>query len=137
MKFRIGYEFKYVFPQPTPCRLMLKVHRTRASDLVMPDQILTRPSTPISGYYDLFGNLCSRIVAPAGDKSISADTIIRDSGQPDPVDSGAAQLPVEHLCSPADFARATGLSTSAGSCSARPLRVARAFDQSASLSTNE
>ncbi len=97
MKFRVGYELQYAFPQPTPAILMLNIHFSRVSDLAMPDNMVISPSVPVSGYRDGFGNWCSRIVAPAGRMVISSDFVVRDSGQPDPVVPDAWQVPVEEL----------------------------------------
>jgi transglutaminase-like putative cysteine protease len=97
MKLRIGYEFCYHFPQPTPCLLTLNVHHTRVGDLVGPDHVLTTPPIPLIGYRDGFGNWCSRMVAPAGHLRISADTVVRDSGQLDLLVPDAGQIPLEHL----------------------------------------
>ena len=66
MLIRLGYELVYDCPQPTPMLLMLNVHYTRISDMVVPDYLVTSPSIPIRAYRDGFGNWCSRIVAPAG-----------------------------------------------------------------------
>jgi len=97
MKIRIGFELGYEFPQPTPIILMLNVHFTRVSDLAMPDSILISPSVDVSGYRDGFGNWCTRLLAPAGDMTITADSVIRDSGLPDPVVADAQQIRVEEL----------------------------------------
>ena len=97
MKLRVGYELTYDFPQPTPLIGMLNVHYTRAADLAAPDHILTTPSVPISGYRDLYGNWCSRILAPAGRFTLSTDVIVSDSGLADEIAPGAAQTPVEAL----------------------------------------
>ena len=97
LNLRVGYELQYEFPQPTPVILMLNVHSMRTSDLAMPDYIRLNPSVPISGYRDGFGNWCSRLVAPAGRMVISADSVVRDSGLPDPVVSNARQFGVEEL----------------------------------------
>ena len=97
MKFRIGYEFAYKFPQPTPCLLVLNVHHTRVGDLVTPDHVVTSPSVQLAGYRDGFGNWCTRIVAPAGLVRIFSNTEILDTGLPDPVPARAAQVPVEQL----------------------------------------
>jgi transglutaminase-like putative cysteine protease len=64
MQIRVGYELIYDCPQPTPMMLMLNIHHTRASDIVIPDHLTTTPSTPITAYRDIFGNWCNRIVAP-------------------------------------------------------------------------
>ena len=37
MQIRVGYELIYDFPQPTPMMLMLNIHHTRASDIVIAD----------------------------------------------------------------------------------------------------
>ena len=66
MKIRVGYELIYDFPQPTPMIVVLGAHFTRASDMIVPDLLMTSPSVPIFPYRDGFGNWCSRIVAPAG-----------------------------------------------------------------------
>src|SRR5580704_15545209 len=46
MQIRLGYELVYDFPQPTPMMLMLNVHYTRVSDLVVPDHLATSPGDP-------------------------------------------------------------------------------------------
>jgi transglutaminase-like putative cysteine protease len=97
MKLRVGYELQYELPQPTPMILMLNVHYSRTGDLAAPDNIIVSPAVPVEGYRDGFGNWCSRIVAPAGSVRITTDTIVRDTGAPDPVAPRAAQIPVEHL----------------------------------------
>jgi transglutaminase-like putative cysteine protease len=97
LHIRIGYEIVYQCPQPTFMILMLNVHYSRVADLVQPDYVLTAPALPLQGYRDLFGNWCTRLLAPAGITRIAADTVIRDSGLPDPVVPGAAQTPVEQL----------------------------------------
>jgi transglutaminase-like putative cysteine protease len=97
MQIRLGYELHYTFPQPTPMILTLNVHYSRASDLVRPDHMLTSPSVPIRAYRDLFGNWCTRLVAPAGKFKVFADAVINDTGIPDPVLPWAHQHPVEEL----------------------------------------
>lgn len=97
MRLRIGYELDYTFPQPTPVLSVLNVHFSRASDLEQPDLIRLSPSVPLTSYRDLFGNWCGRFVAPAGPMRISTDTVIRDSGLPDPVVPNARQHPIEEL----------------------------------------
>ena len=77
--------------------LMLNIHFTRVSDLVVPDYLVTVPSLPISAYRDSFGNWCSRILAPPGETRITTDALIKDSGLPDVVATDARQTPVESL----------------------------------------
>jgi transglutaminase-like putative cysteine protease len=97
MQIRVGFEMTYQCPQPTPMVLALSIHYSRAADLVRPDHLITRPSVPVTAYRDMFGNWCSRLVAPAGDFTISADALVNDTGQPDVVAPQAVQVPVEYL----------------------------------------
>ena len=97
MKIRIGYELIYDCPQPTPMILTLSVHYTRISDMIIPDQLITDPSVPLTAYRDNYGNWCSRIVAPKGLLKLSANGLVKDSGRPDLVVPQARQTPVEAL----------------------------------------
>jgi transglutaminase-like putative cysteine protease len=97
IKIRVGYELIYDLPQPTPMIMVLGIHFTRASDIVVPDYLTTTPSLPIAPYRDLFGNWCSRIVAPAGRLRLFGDGVVRDSGLPDVVAPSAPQHAVEDL----------------------------------------
>lgn len=97
MQFRIGFELIYSCQQPTPMIVTLGVHQSRVSDLVRPDHLLIKPPLPLRGYRDGFGNWCHRVVLPAGRTVFTTDTIIEDSGLPDPVDFQAVQHPVQEL----------------------------------------
>jgi transglutaminase-like putative cysteine protease len=97
MQLRIGYELIYSFPQATPIILVLNVHDSRASDIVVPDSLTIEPSIPVTGYRDGFGNQCHRVLAPAGRLRITADGVIRDSGKPDEIVAGAWQDSVQDL----------------------------------------
>ena len=97
MRIRCGYEITYECPQPTPMLALLNVHSSRYQDLETPDLLRTNPQIAVTQYHDGFSNLCSRFVLPAGRTVISADFVVRDSGEPDPVSAGAIQHPVENL----------------------------------------
>ena len=97
MDIRVGYELVYNCPQPTPMMLMLNIHHSRAGDIIVPDHMKTTPSVPITTYRDVFGNWCSRIVAPPGQIKISATGVVRDTGLPDRVELSAQQHPVQDL----------------------------------------
>ena len=110
MKIRVGFEMLYDFPQPTPMIMVLGTHFSRASDVIVPDLLTTSPAVEISPYRDMFGNWCSRMVAPAGRMRLAADGVVRDSGQPDPVVASASQhavedLPADTFTVPADFTK--------------------------------
>ncbi len=81
MQLRAGYELIYSFPQPTPIILVVNIHYSRTSDIVVPDRLITEPFFPITPYRDAFGNWCQRGLAPAGRVRLAADCLIRDNGQ--------------------------------------------------------
>jgi transglutaminase-like putative cysteine protease len=97
MQIRVGYELRYEFPQPTPVLLVLNIHHSRVSDIVKPDHIIISPNVPISSYRDVFGNWCSRILAPAGRVHIWSDAVVNDKGLPDVVVTEAEQYAVQAL----------------------------------------
>jgi transglutaminase-like putative cysteine protease len=97
MQLRIGYELIYDFPQITPVILVVNVHSSRSADLIVRDDLVAEPHTPIAAYEDLFGNHCHRILAPAGRLRLTADAVIRDSGRPDEVSWSASQATVQDL----------------------------------------
>ncbi len=97
MQIRFGYDISFRAAQPTPLLLTLHTHETRSGDLVSPDDLRTDPYVPLALYRDGFGNRITRLVAPAGSIRITADAVIRDSGEQDSVNRLAQQHPVESL----------------------------------------
>jgi len=97
MDIRVGYELIYDCPQPTPMLLVLNIHYSRASDIIVPDHIVTRPSLPVSAYRDMFGNWCSRMTAPAGRTIITTTAVVRDTGGVDAYYPDAREHPIEEL----------------------------------------
>ena len=97
MRIRTGFEITYDCPAPTPMLLTLSVHPSRRDDLETPDWVRTDPALDVRQYLDAYGNICSRILAPAGRTVLSADFVIRDSGQPDEFAPHAEQVAVQDL----------------------------------------
>ena len=97
MKIHIGFEMVYDCPQPTPMIFNLNVHFTRVSDLIGRDDIVFDPPVPMAAYRDSFGNWCSRVVAPRGRMTLTANATVRDSGLPDVIAPDARQMPVPEL----------------------------------------
>ena len=91
MQIRVGFEMVYEFAARTPVVLMLNVHPSRASDMIRPDQLRIAPALPVTRYLDAFANVCTRLVAPAGELKISTDALIADSGLPDAVEPTARE----------------------------------------------
>lgn len=97
MLIRFGHEFTITCQQPTAMLCIVSPHIERAADLVAPEAYTTSPQVPMHSYYDLFGNLCRRFVAPAGDFTFGMDATVRDSGQPDAYAPEAAEIPIAAL----------------------------------------
>jgi transglutaminase-like putative cysteine protease len=97
MKIRFGYEMVYGCPQPVPMILMLHVHPSRQADLLRADEMRIVPPVATDTYTDIFGNNCTRLVAPAGSIRISADALIEDNGLPELSFPDAREHPVEEL----------------------------------------
>jgi transglutaminase-like putative cysteine protease len=97
MLIRLGYEIAFDLPAPTPMLLMLHVHPSRFGSLREPDRVRVEPAVPVEEFTDAFGNRCGRLLAPAGALRLSNDTLVEDSGLPDPVCPDAEQHPVEEL----------------------------------------
>jgi transglutaminase-like putative cysteine protease len=83
LRIRAGYSISYDCPSPVAMLLALSVHPSRRDDLETPDWVRTDPIVEVQQYIDTFGNICSRVAAPAGRFTVSADFVIRDSGQVD------------------------------------------------------
>jgi len=72
MKLRVGYELVYQCAQPTSMLLMLNTHFSRARDVIVPEHVDTGPFVPLRQYCDSFGNLCTRLAAPAAELTLSS-----------------------------------------------------------------
>jgi len=97
MLIRIGFDLTFELPAPVPMILMLYTHPSRSGSLSGPEIIQVSPAIPISTFTDHLGNRCGRILAPAGQMRLWHETIIRDSGLPDPVSLDAGQLDVHAM----------------------------------------
>ena len=97
MQIKAGFQIAYDCPQPTPMLLVLSVHPSRIPDLQSPEVMSFDRDVPRSRYVDGFGNICTRITAPAGVTTISTDFLIGDSGAPDVVAPQARQHSIEEL----------------------------------------
>lgn len=97
MKIRAGYQIAFNCFQEVPMVLMLSVHPSRHSDLVSEHTIHFSPRVAARDYLDIFGNTCTRLVAPPGLIEIRNEFVIEDSGLPDEVAPQAGQCPLEQL----------------------------------------
>jgi transglutaminase-like putative cysteine protease len=97
MLIQIGYEIIFNSPIAVPMLLKLYTHPTLANQFKKPEQLQISPNIPIEEFYDSFGNRCVRIIAPRGQLRLWNNTVIENSGKPDPVDCDAHQLLVSEL----------------------------------------
>ncbi len=97
MLIRLGYDLTYACVQPTPMIVHLNIHPSRNASIVRQDDMLTTPTVPLSTYQDSFGNLCTRLVAPAGGIRLTADGLVHVTGLADEQNPDAAQHRVEDL----------------------------------------
>lgn len=97
VQIRAGYDIALQCPQDTPIVLALSIEQARERDLLTDHIIRFSPDIPSRNYVDMFGNVCTRIVAPAGLIEIRNEFLIADSGLPDEVAPNARQLDVAEL----------------------------------------
>lgn len=97
MLIRIGFEIAYFAVAETPMVIMMRVHPSRARDIVGEETIITEPDVGIHYYHDTFGNICGRLTAPPGGVTFRLDALVRDTGLPDAIAPEAQQMPVEQL----------------------------------------
>ena len=97
MHIRAGYEIAFECPQPTPTLLVLSIHPSRVPDLVTPQEISFDRDVIPYDYVDAFGNVCTRIIAPAGRITIRTDFVIADSGLTDIIAPYARQHDITEL----------------------------------------
>ena len=97
MKIRFGYEIVFNCPQATPMILLLNAAPQGKQQFLVPDYMRTDPVVPLTTYQDIFGNLCTRLEAPAGEIRICADGLLEDSGEREPEIWHAGETPVVAL----------------------------------------
>lgn len=97
MRIRIGHEMTIETGQDLTLISLTTPEPARHRDYVRPADDRTTPSVPVQSYVDRFGNICRRMVAPAGSFTIFSDITLNDPGLRDPVDHNAAEWPVEAL----------------------------------------
>jgi transglutaminase-like putative cysteine protease len=97
MRIKVGFEIGYSAAQATPMVIMLSIHPSRRHDIIGEETIVSEPDVRIGYYRDSFGNICGRLLAPAGGITLRGDALVRDSGLPDIVAPEAEQLAIDRL----------------------------------------
>ena len=76
---------------------MVHTRPERHGDLDAPEELVLAPNVPYRTYLDHYGNICTRVVAPAGTFSLSNRLVIADSGLPEPLPEGTRQHLIDEL----------------------------------------
>ena len=97
MLIRLGYDLQFDLPRATPFVTLLNVHPSRERDLAQPEFLHVEPNVPVSYYLDVFGNRCARFLAGPGALTLRNDAVIQDSGELDPENQEAREVPVQDL----------------------------------------
>ena len=96
MLIRVGCEFDYVAPGPTPTVWQVRPRAERAQSLVY-EAWGAVPAVPWTSYHDPFGNVCDRLTLPPGRTVLRYDANVQVHGKKDDADTTARQVPVESL----------------------------------------
>ena len=80
MRIRAGYDIAFRCAQEVPMVLMLTVHPGRQADLLTEHRVALSEGVQLRDYHDLFGNVCTRLIAPTGLLEIRNEFVIEDSG---------------------------------------------------------
>jgi len=103
MHIRYGYRIDVLCESPIPLTTMLDVHPSRRADVTMADAMVARsianPRNVVASTQslDAFGNLCRRLLVPAGGVALKARGIIHHSGFPEDRDPAADAIPRDQL----------------------------------------
>ncbi len=103
MLIRYGYRIEIICERPTALITLLDIHPSRRLDLVRPDEMhATAVADPelaieVDQHLDTYGNICRRLVAPAGGVLLESDGLVLDSGEPDRLAPAAGETPPAEL----------------------------------------
>ncbi|GAC1397603.1 MAG: transglutaminase family protein [Chloroflexota bacterium] len=96
MNIRVGCDFHYETPWPTPTVMQIEPYASREQRIVRQDMEIA-PTTPTHEYRDSYGNTCRRFTMPGGDFRLRFDAVAAVADTPDPVHLHAIQAPVDEL----------------------------------------
>ena len=88
MKIRAGYDIAFQCPYAVPMVLMLTTHPSRDGDILSDQSMQFSPAVDARDYFDPYGNICTRLVAPPGLLEVRSEFVVEDSGLPEEVCSG-------------------------------------------------
>jgi len=83
VKISAGFNLAFDSDDETPLLLMVHIRPELRHDLIETEKLTVYPEIPFTTYADGFGNICTRLIAPAGRLSIWNRFLIADSGNPE------------------------------------------------------
>jgi transglutaminase-like putative cysteine protease len=97
VKIRAGYDIAFQCPYAVPMVLMLTTHPSRDGDILSDQLMRFSPRVDARDFFDPYGNICTRLVAPPGLLEVRSEFLVEDSGLPDEVRPAARQWDVADL----------------------------------------
>ncbi len=82
MLIKIGFDIELAVATPMALIYLLRVHPSRASDLLAPEKLQVSGGLLPEEYVDVFGNRCGRVNVPLGmgNVRLTSEAVIRDPG---------------------------------------------------------
>jgi transglutaminase-like putative cysteine protease len=97
VKIRAGYNIAFQCPQAVPMVLMLTTHPSRDGDILSDQSMQFSPGVDARDYFDPYGNICTRLVAPPGLFEVRSEFVVQDTGIADEVRPAARLADVGDL----------------------------------------
>ena len=94
MLVRVGCQFEYEAPEPTPSVWQVRPHADGAHRIVTETW---DPPAPARVYVDAYGNLCDRITLPPGPSVLRYDGTVDVPSTPDEMDPYATETAIDEL----------------------------------------
>jgi len=96
MHVRVGCEFRYRAPAPTPTIWQVRP-RPEGPHWLLSHSWSTTPALPVSTYLDVYGNVCDRLSLVEGENLLRYDAMVEVPSGVDDADKDAPQLLIEDL----------------------------------------
>jgi len=102
LRIKSAYDIQFELLQPTPMVAMLQLHPSEDARVLVPEVFRAElvgsdAPIPVEEYLDVFGNRCSRFVAPTGTLRLSGSSVVEAGEGPELQGFGLPQTPVEEL----------------------------------------
>jgi len=96
MRVRVGADFTLTAPAPTPAVFMIRPE-ARGAHMTLAERWETDPFVPFHDYFDMYGNVCRRLMMPGGTFDLRYDAIVEASGDLDPWIPDAIEHPIGEI----------------------------------------